>query len=363
MAAHVIHLLYEELKLQNLNKVHMMGHSLGAHLCGNAGYTLKRDFNLTLGRITGLDPAEPFFSGVDPIVRLDRTDARFVDVVHSHAKPFAHGGMGLAQAIGHIDFYPNGGYDNPGCGRAMNTYIDDEKGSFYWGIQQYISCDHMRSYQFFTESINAHCPFYAISCESYEKFLNGECFECNRNGHYCFDFGFDSYRSYKRNYENGFMYGSEPIKAYLMTSDRKPFCSKFASHKSLLIFRSKITFSILGTHYKTTLHISPSTESSMHGGEIGIMSIIIHSAHKRTLHTEKLPFTLDATFYEPGRNYSYITPGSDVGLPGYATLNWEYRTNPLNPLTWRILSSPRVYIDAVIVESLEHQSRLNNCLF
>lgn len=94
----------------------------------------------------------------------------------------------------------------------------------------------------------------------------------------------------------------------------------------------------------------------MHGGEIGIMSIIIHSL-QRTIETEKLPFTEAPMFYEPGRNYTSITPGKDVGVPRYATLNWEYRTNPLNPLTWRILSSPRVYIDYVILETLEHQSR------
>lgn len=50
---------------------------LGAHLCGYAGYYLQKDFSLTLGRITGLDPAEPLFGDTDPIVRLDRNDANF----------------------------------------------------------------------------------------------------------------------------------------------------------------------------------------------------------------------------------------------------------------------------------------------
>jgi len=36
-----------------------------------------------LGRITGLDPAEPYFQGTPPIVRLDPTDAKFVDVIHT----------------------------------------------------------------------------------------------------------------------------------------------------------------------------------------------------------------------------------------------------------------------------------------
>lgn len=59
--------------MPNLKNVHFIGHSLGAHLSGYAGYHLKHDFGLSLGRITGLDPAEPYFSRTDPIVRLDRT--------------------------------------------------------------------------------------------------------------------------------------------------------------------------------------------------------------------------------------------------------------------------------------------------
>lgn len=86
------------------------------------------------------------------------------------------------------------------------------------------------------------------------------------------------------------------------------------------------------------------------------MSISIHSTHS-ALPTEKIPFTSIPTHYEPGLNYTSITPGSDVGIPKYATLNWEYKTSLLNPLTWRILSAPRVYIDYIIVESMEHKSR------
>lgn len=36
-----------------------------------------------LGRITGLDPAEPFFQYMPASVRLDPTDATFVDVIHT----------------------------------------------------------------------------------------------------------------------------------------------------------------------------------------------------------------------------------------------------------------------------------------
>lgn len=67
--------------MKNLDNVHMIGHSLGAHLSGYAGTVLQVDFGLKLGRITGLDPAEPHFAQTEAIVRLDTTDAKYVDIV------------------------------------------------------------------------------------------------------------------------------------------------------------------------------------------------------------------------------------------------------------------------------------------
>ncbi|EEC00284.1 lipase, putative, partial [Ixodes scapularis] len=44
--------------------------------------------------------------------RLDRDDADFVDVIHSSNGVYE---LGMREPMGHVDFYPNGGGDQPRC--------------------------------------------------------------------------------------------------------------------------------------------------------------------------------------------------------------------------------------------------------
>lgn len=145
----------------------MIGHSLGSHLSGYAGYTLQNDFGLTVGRISALDPAEPLFGNTDAVVRLDQSDAKFVDVVHSDIIPFVKGGFGMRQSIGHVDFYPNGGYNQPGCNQQVENFMETEN-SFFRGVQKLLGCNHVRSIALYTESILSKCPYLSITCDSYE---------------------------------------------------------------------------------------------------------------------------------------------------------------------------------------------------
>nr|XP_035955907.1 lipase member I isoform X2 [Halichoerus grypus] len=94
----------------SLGNFHFIGMSLGAHISGFVG----KIFQGQLGRITGLDPAGPKFSGKSFNDRLDYTDAKFVDVIHSDTN-----GLGIKEPLGHIDFYPNGGKTQPGCPKSI----------------------------------------------------------------------------------------------------------------------------------------------------------------------------------------------------------------------------------------------------
>lgn len=43
------------------------------------------------------------------------------------------GGLGITESIGHIDYFPNGGSNQPGCDKSVIQYINIESGSFFRG--------------------------------------------------------------------------------------------------------------------------------------------------------------------------------------------------------------------------------------
>lgn len=93
------------------SKMHIVGHSLGAHI---AGYAASYVIRGRVARVTGLDPAGPAFLLNGPEARLDPTDAEFVDVIHTAVGTAGHFGL-----LGHVDFFPNGGIEQPGCGLLL----------------------------------------------------------------------------------------------------------------------------------------------------------------------------------------------------------------------------------------------------
>ena len=71
--------------------------------------------------LAALDPAGPQFTMSSCIAlasecRLHNTDADLVDVIHTDATA-----AGLYDRMGHVDFYPNGGANQPGCSRESTV--------------------------------------------------------------------------------------------------------------------------------------------------------------------------------------------------------------------------------------------------
>uniref|UniRef100_A0A665URD6 Lipase, member Ib n=1 Tax=Echeneis naucrates TaxID=173247 RepID=A0A665URD6_ECHNA len=106
-----------------LSSLHLIGVSLGAHLAGFVGANLKGK----IGRITA---------------------------------------FGLRGAHGHIDFYANGGVDQPGCPKTI------------FAGKSYFVCDHQRSVFLFLCALNRTCSLTGYPCSSYGDFLDGRCLQC-----------------------------------------------------------------------------------------------------------------------------------------------------------------------------------------
>nr|XP_012303456.1 pancreatic triacylglycerol lipase [Aotus nancymaae] len=158
--------------------VHIIGHSLGSHAAGEAG----RRTNGTIGRITGLDPAEPCFEGAPELVRLDPSDAQFVDVIHTDSAPIIPNlGFGTSQLVGHLDFFPNGGIEMPGCKKNALSQIVDING-IWEGTRDFAACNHLRSYKYYSDSIVNPDGFAGFPCASYSVFSANKCFPCPSGG-------------------------------------------------------------------------------------------------------------------------------------------------------------------------------------
>ncbi|XP_034241771.1 phospholipase A1-like [Thrips palmi] len=131
-----------DLQLTRPEDVHLIGHSLGAHVAGIAGKSMTKG---KLARITGLDPAGPLFQLTDNNGILYRGDADLVDIIHTNA-----GYLGKTMHLGNVDFYPNGGHFQPGCPFDVTG-----------------ACSHGRAYEVFASTIkNSDAVLEGVLCPS-----------------------------------------------------------------------------------------------------------------------------------------------------------------------------------------------------
>uniref|UniRef100_A0A131YIZ1 Triacylglycerol lipase n=1 Tax=Rhipicephalus appendiculatus TaxID=34631 RepID=A0A131YIZ1_RHIAP len=215
---------------------HILGHSLGAHVAGYAGERLPG-----LGRITGLDPADPYFQHMPREVRLDPTDARLVDVLHTDGASvfdiYKAEGLGMYQAAGHLDFYPNGGIKMPGCSTSSTFLATLTKGAIH--AARSVVCNHERAVEYFLDSImERECTSLAFACVSFEAFRQGRCSDCGNNGRLCARMGLHADRWKPTD--------NTSVQMYLHTMDSAPFCA-FPFFVNVVLWRT--TKQIFATGY------------------------------------------------------------------------------------------------------------------
>lgn len=155
-------------------KITLVGFSLGAQVVGIAG---QNTFIKKVGRVVGKHKSmhyrdfkkgkkvtNSYFSGIDPAginfrnkkesERISTESGEIVEVVHTTAH------VGMTEAVGHIDFFVNGGDYQPGC-KSSN-----------------LTCSHLRGFKYWIEALNNQKSFVGLRCSNYKEFLH---YKCNRS--------------------------------------------------------------------------------------------------------------------------------------------------------------------------------------
>ncbi|PSN39632.1 hypothetical protein C0J52_13799 [Blattella germanica] len=320
--------------------VHMIGHSLGAHTAGYAGERIAG-----LGRITGLDPAEPYFQGMPSFVRLDPSDAKFVDVIHTDGKSIFLLGYGMRQPCGHVDFYPNNGKEQPGCDLTEAplplTLIRE-------GIEEasrvLVACNHIRAIKLFIDSINSKCPYIARRCDSYQNFLQaslfasfvtktskGRCFSCHgANVSECAVMGLRADESVQVG-ENEVVPGG---KFFITTGKDLPFCRH---------------------HYRVTVELAkpPKAENWVQG----FMRISLQGDTGEIRNLDLTPSGYVRLQHGQSRSFVVAHP-TDVEKIRKVEFYWEYDMDYLQPRSLCFLwCNDHLYVAKIHVEEMGMTSR------
>ncbi|CAG0898654.1 unnamed protein product [Darwinula stevensoni] len=65
---------------------------------------------------------------------------------------------------------------------------------------------------------------------------------------------------------------------------------------------------------------------------------------------------MEDLFFEPGQGFSFLVPSPEIGEVEEIHVEWEHGRATMNPLTWRLLTHPRTFVDRVVIHTLENNA-------
>jgi hypothetical protein len=164
----------------------------------------------------------------------------------------------------------------------------------------------------------------AISCESYERFLEGLCTECNKDEHVCIKFGFQSQSSYDKLSLKSHI---DPL--YLLTSSASPYCL---------------------VHYKISIKLANET---VHQGDVGSLRIKFIFEDNTTSDAINLTNRMD---FRAGNVYSFFVTDRSMQESIKSTkIIYNYELNLIR------LKNPEIFVEFIEIQSMEYGGKFRFC--
>lgn len=137
-------------------KLELLGVSHGGQGISFIGKHFREITGRNISRITSLDPSGPCFRRLGPEDRIDASDADQVDIIHTNNE-----GYGFAGAVGHVNFYVNGGeFQTNDITELPCTSL----------------CSHVKSYLLWVASLTYPDSFIALKCDSIQDARDRNCY-------------------------------------------------------------------------------------------------------------------------------------------------------------------------------------------
>lgn len=136
--------------------VELVGFSLGGQTVSYIARNFQNMTGKNISTIVSLEPSGPCFRTLDATDRLDKSNADFVQVIHTNIDTF-----GMATPMGHVDFYVNGGEFQPS---DLDLYPCTS------------TCSHFRVLALWLAALKFPRKFLGLQCQNLQQARDGNCY-------------------------------------------------------------------------------------------------------------------------------------------------------------------------------------------